>query len=84
MESPCQQHAQEINEHGLAIARLQEGEKFRDATLTEIKNDVKSIKEYLEQKKGEARGVALVAGVLGSIITFLGQFIFSGFITKTH
>ena len=76
MEYPFQQ---DIIEQGKSIAKLQEGERFRDAVLTEIKDDVKDIKKYLEQQKGATKVVAVVAGVIGSAATFVGQFLFQGF-----
>ena len=69
---PCQKH-------GESIARLEEGAKYQDAILNEIKNDVKAIKVYLEQQKGAGKVIAIVAGLIGSAFTFVGQFIFSGF-----
>lgn len=65
--------------HAEAIARLETANRFRDETLSEIKEDVKAIKTYLEQQKGAVRVVALISGTIGSMLTFFGQFIFNGF-----
>lgn len=64
-------------EQAKAIAALQQSDKYHSDMLREVRDDVKTIKNYMEQQKGAVRIAAILAGFIGSVVTFLGQSIFN-------